>query len=109
MTLNITDIELFTILKSKIGEKESSAVIDYVKQETSVSAIKTNEVISKDFGSLHGFLNGKFKDIDDKFKDMPTKDFVQKEIIVSKNDTLKWFVGLFITLAMVVIGLYFKK
>ena len=109
MTLSITDIELFTLLKAKIGEKEATAVIDFVKQETAITANKTNEVISKDFGSLQVFLNGKFKDIDDRFKDMPTKDFVQKEIIVSKNDTLKWFVGLFITLALMVIGLYFKK
>jgi len=109
MTLNISDIELFTLLESKIGEKEATAVIDYVKQGTEVNSVKTIETITKDFGSLQIFLSTKFKGIDDKFKDLPTKDFVQKEISVIKNDTLKWFVTLFITLALMIIGLYFKK
>ena len=102
MTLNIPDIELFTLLKAKIGEKEASAVIDYVKQETLVGTAKLHDYFSKDIADLKSHL-------DEKFKETATKDFVQKEIVVSKNDTLKWFVGLFITLAMMVIGLYFKK
>lgn len=88
MTLNITDIELFTLLKAKIGEKEATAVIDYVKQETETAAVKTRETSSKDVASLHEFIGGKFKDIDDKFKDMATKDFVQKEISNSKADMM---------------------
>jgi hypothetical protein len=102
MTLNITDIELFTLLKAKIGEKEASAVIDYVKQETAATASKTSEYFSKDIANLQ-------KHIDEKFKDMATKEFVEKEISVSKTESLKWVVGLFITLALMILGLYFKK
>ena len=68
MTLNITDIELYSLLKAKIRAKED---------------------ISKDFGTLHDFLNVKFKDIDDRIKDLPTKDFVQKEISNSKAEMMK--------------------
>lgn len=37
-----------------------------------------------------------------------TKDFVDKKVTKAKNDMIKWFVGLFITLALMIIGLYFK-
>lgn len=37
-----------------------------------------------------------------------TKDFVDKKVTEAKNDMIKWFVGLFITLALMIIGLYFK-
>ena len=41
--------------------------------------------------------------------EIATKDFVKKEIVEAKNDMIKWFVGLFITLAIMIIGLYLKK
>ena len=34
---------------------------------------------------------------------------LRKEISDSKVDTIKWMVGLFITLALMIIGLYLKK
>ncbi|SHF92881.1 hypothetical protein [Flavobacterium defluvii] len=37
-----------------------------------------------------------------------TKDFVKKEIVDAKNDMIKWFVGVFFALAMMIIGLYIK-
>lgn len=41
--------------------------------------------------------------------EIATKDFVKKEIIDAKNDMIKWFVGLFFALALMIIGLYIKK
>lgn len=41
--------------------------------------------------------------------EVATKDFVKKEIIEAKNDMIKWFVGLFFALALMIIGLYIKK
>ena len=38
--------------------------------------------------------------------EIATKDFVKKEITEAKNDMIKWFVGLFITLALMILGLY---
>lgn len=38
--------------------------------------------------------------------EIATKDFVKKEITEAKNDMIKWFVGLFITLMIMVLGLY---
>ncbi|HAH55389.1 MAG TPA: hypothetical protein DCM02_08950 [Flavobacterium sp.] len=41
--------------------------------------------------------------------EIATKDFVKKEITEAKNDMIKWFVGLFFALALMIIGLYLKK
>ncbi len=38
--------------------------------------------------------------------EIATKDFVKKEITDAKNDMIKWFVGLFITLMLMILGLY---
>jgi hypothetical protein len=49
------------------------------------------------------------EDIKPLLTDMATKDFVKKEIAEAKNDLIKWQVGLFITLALMIIGIYLKK
>lgn len=41
--------------------------------------------------------------------EIASKDFVKKEITDAKNDMIKWFVGLFFALAMMIIGLYIKN
>lgn len=38
-----------------------------------------------------------------------TKDFVRSEIANAKTDIIKWFLGSFIVLALMIIGLYFKN
>jgi len=40
--------------------------------------------------------------------EIASKDFVKKEITDAKNDMIKWFVGLFFVLAMMINGLYIK-
>lgn len=42
------------------------------------------------------------------YNEIACKDFVKKEITDAKNDMIKWFVGLFFALAMMIIGLYIK-
>jgi hypothetical protein len=41
--------------------------------------------------------------------EVATKDFVKREISESKNEMLKWFVGMFVMLSLMIVGLYFKK
>ncbi|MDR0792009.1 MAG: hypothetical protein LBE82_01775 [Chitinophagaceae bacterium] len=38
-----------------------------------------------------------------------TKDFVAKVVAESKADMIKWFLGVFLALALMIIGLYFRK
>lgn len=61
MTIEISDIQLFKLLKEKVGEREATSLIDYVKQETSGSAEKTKELLSKDIASLQIHIDEQFK------------------------------------------------
>lgn len=48
------------------------------------------------------------KETEQSRKEVATKDFVDKKVTEAKNDIIKWFVGIFITLALMIIGLYIK-
>ena len=49
------------------------------------------------------------QELDSKDKDIATKQLVQKEISDAKIDIIKWVVGVFLALALMIIGLYIKK
>ena len=87
MTLTMTDIQLFQILKQKMGEKEAEALVEFVDNKLKQSNENNLKVLAtkEDIGNL------------------------RVEIKETKTEMLKWFVGLFITLAIMIIGLYVKK
>lgn len=49
------------------------------------------------------------EELDKTDKDIATKQFVPKEISDAKIDIIKWVVGVFLALALMIIGLYIKK
>jgi hypothetical protein len=87
MVITTTDIQLFQILKQKLGEQEAEALVTFVDaklkeaNEQNLKVVATKEDIA----------------------------ILRTEIAASKTDTIKWLVTLFITLALMIIGLYFKK
>jgi hypothetical protein len=80
MATTITVTQLYQILEPKVGKKEAEALTTYIDEKIS----ETSEGVA-------------------------TKEFVRAEIQQSKADMIKWFVGLFVALALMIIGLYFKK
>jgi len=87
MTIEISDIQLFTILKDKIGEREANTLIDYVKQETSLSIVKIKEILSKDIASLQIHIDGRFEKLESKFGLIDGKFDSLKTIIDEKFNT----------------------
>jgi hypothetical protein len=85
MVLNISDIQLFQILKEKMGDEEA----------------------------LVTFVDNKIKDNNESnLKILSTKeDLLQLEIRLKDKmtDQFKWVIGVFLTLALMIIGLYLKK
>ncbi len=81
MQVNAINLKLYDFARQKLSLSESDA---------KEFGITIEEVIETEKGEL------------------ATKDFVKKELAETKNEVLKWFVGLFISLALMVIGLYFK-
>ena len=80
MTITTTDIQLFQILKEKLGEKEAEALVT--------------------------FVDSKIKDANEhNTKVLATKE----DLAIAKADMIKWFFAFFMALAIMIIGLYFKK
>ncbi len=80
MTITTTDIQLFQILKEKLGEKEAEALVT--------------------------FVDSKIKDANGQnVKILATKE----DVAQAKTDMIQWFFAFFMALAVMIIGLYFKK
>ena len=79
MVINTSDIQLFQILKQKIGESEAEALVTFVDGE-----IKDNNQINLNILATKEDIAG-----------------VRMEI----SNLLKWMVGMFIPLYLTIIGL----
>lgn len=78
--MNITITQLYSLLSEKLDKETAESLTAYI--ETKID-----------------------KTIVDKTAHLASKE----DLANTKIDMIKWFVGLFITLALMVIGLYFKK
>jgi len=93
--MSATEIKLYDIFRNDLKLDDTRAkIFAEVVQETIENQIKQNNTEFKsankeDFLKLEMQLKGEIKD--------------------SKVEMVKWFVGLFLTLAVMVIGLYLKK
>lgn len=83
MQSTITEIQLFNALKKKLGEKEAEELVSFVK----------NSVEEK---------------FEKETKKLVTKGDLKTEVANLKVEMIKWVVALFITLSLMIIGLYFK-
>ncbi len=83
----MSDIQLFQILKQKIGEAEAEALVTFVDGK-----IKDNNEVNLNILSTK-------------------EDLLQLEIRLKDkmSDQFKWVIGVFLTLAIMIIGLYLKK
>ncbi len=98
MVITTTDIQLFQILKQKIGEQEAEALVSFVDakikeaNDENLRVLATKEdvaAVKQELANLRGELKA--------------------DIANAKADTFKWFIGAFMALALMILGLYFKK
>ena len=82
----MSDIQLFQILKQKIGETEAEALVTFVDAKKDNNETNLNILSTK-------------------------QDLLQLEIRLKDKltDQFKWVIGVFLTLALMIIGLYLKK
>lgn len=91
MELNISLIQLFQILKEKLGDKEAEALVSFVdgklreNNENNLRILATKEDLAK----LEGKLDTEISDV--------------------KSEIIKWVFGFFVALMLAIAGLYFKK
>ncbi len=98
--MNTANIKLYQILKNDFHlsdekAKEFAQVINAVVSENT-SLVEFKSIIKEDLLRLGMNLKSEINKLDIKIEQ-------------TKSDLLKWFIGLFIVLAIMIIGLYIKK
>lgn len=91
MPITTTDIQLYEILKQKLGNKEAEALL--------------------------GFVDARMKDVNEQnLKNLATKEDLKEvemtlslKISETKTDIIRWVFAFFIPLMLAIIGLYVKK
>lgn len=100
--MSTVNINLYNILKAdfKLSDAKAQEFVEAIREEVRNDIKYENtdfrSAVREDFLKLELKLSNEIKD-------------VRMEIKDTKSDILKWFVGIFITLALMIIGLYIKK
>ena len=89
----LTSIQLFQLLKNKLGEREVEALVDYMETQHRETSDANSKILAtkEDIGGIKVEL-GRLK----------------TKIAENKTDIIRWVFALFIPLMLAVIGLYFK-
>lgn len=89
----ISDIQLYEILKERLGQREAEAVVEVIDRRVEKAFTQNQSQLSTK-GDLH--------EIKEQILRLETK------IAETKAETIRWTFGFFVTLALMVIGLYLK-
>lgn len=80
MAIAISEIHLYNALKAKLGEKEAEELVLFVKESV-------RENVKPELDNLAS----------------------KKDLAETKVDIIKWVFAMFITIALMIIGLYIKR
>ena len=86
MSIAISEIQLFNALKTKLGDKQAEELVSFVK-------VKVENEINEQ--------SSRFSTKEDILK-------LETKLAETKVDIIKWVVGIFFALALMIIGLYLK-
>jgi len=81
--LNISDIQLFNLLKNKLGEKEAEQFVSFVRDEVIKTVGEKQQIITKDIDILR-------EEMRNEFSKTATKDFVESKIADAKFQIILW-------------------
>ena len=89
----LTSIQLFQLLKNKLGEREVEALVDYMETQHRETSDANSKILAtkEDIGGIKVELGR-----------------LETKIAENKTDIIRWVFALFIPLMLAVIGLYFK-
>jgi len=69
-TLNIKEIQLFNLIKTRFGEKEAEEFVSLIKEEIEETIVEKHQYISKDISRLR----------EDLFNHFASKEFIEKKV-----------------------------
>lgn len=86
-SLNISEIQLFNLLKPKLGEKEAEQFVLFVKEEVGKTVDDKQQILLKDISVLRDDVNKDFKYLREEI----TRVFATKEDLQKiKSELLLW-------------------
>jgi hypothetical protein len=107
--MNALNIKLYTLIKNDLHVPDDKAgefvqvLDDIIHANIKDSAMEFKSVVKEDLSQLEGEIRKLDAKIDLKVSDL------RCEIKESKVDTIKWMIGVFLALALMIMGLYIKK
>ena len=93
MVITTTDLQLFQILRQRLGEKEAEALVVFVDSKIR----DNNEANLKILTTKEDIYNVK-----EEIKQLEVK------IAETKSDIIRWVFAFFVTLMLAIVGLYFR-
>lgn len=114
--MNALNIKLYTLIKNNLHIPDDSAgefvqvLDDMIHANIKDSKVEFKSIVKEDFSKLDTeirSLDAEIRKLDAKI-DLKVSD-LRCEIKESKVDTIKWMIGVFLALALMILGLYIKK
>lgn len=121
-------MQLFQVLKARLGEREAEAVVNYVDttlkennkqmQETNLKTLATGEdlanvrgLLREDIANLRGELKEDTSNLRGELKEdiSNLRGELKTNIAEVKSDVIRWTFAFFVTTMLAILGLYLKK
>ena len=125
--MTTSGVQLFQSIKSRVGERESRALIDFVEDkindnnETMYTRMVDTFVTKAEFRAEAGFVRSEFARVWVEFAKFREEiaifrgEFAREvgrletKIAEVKSDVIRWMFAFFVTMLLAILGLYLKK
>lgn len=115
--MKTTGMDLFQILKTKTGERETRALIDFMDnkihdsihelQEMCLKTFATKAELKEEIGKLREDLVRVESRLETKITSVEGR--LETKIVEVKSDVIRWMFGFFVAILIAILGIYLKK
>lgn len=101
-----TSIDLFQTLKTKMGEREANALINYMEKKLQDSNRELFQLCQNTFATKLELKEEIAKVREDLAK---VEGRLEVKIAEVKSDVIRWMFGFFVAMLIAILGLYLRK
>ncbi len=106
-------LQVFQLLKPKIGEREAGALVTYINTTLKEDRMELIQVMQKTFATREDLV-GVRGELKEEITGLRTdiaglRGYLEVKISDVRTDVMRWMFALFITMLLAILGLYFKK
>ena len=126
--MKTSSMDLFQILKTKTGERETRALINYMEDKLDDRNREFREMCVKNFATkaelkeeiakiredlvrVEGRLETKITSVEGRLETKITsvEGRLETKIVEVKSDIIRWMFGFFVAILIAILGIYLKK